>query len=232
MIKLLPLLLLIIAGLAIFRYNVWRMGRSLRRQSRPLHHDQLDQILGQLASAAGIDDIKVRLLDNPMPNGMATPEGEIYLTRGLFRHFQSGKISVHELGSVVAHELGHLALGHTRRRIIDMAGAQTAQIVLGGILARFVGILGWYASQFLVSLFIARISRGDEFEADAYATALMMRAGLGAEPQAQMLEKLEQILPHNLLAQQTSWLASHPPVADRTAAIRANAARWGGRLHA
>ena len=232
MVKLLPLLLLVVAMLALFRYNVWRMGHALRRQSRALHHDQLDQVLGQLADAAGIDRIEVRLLDNSMPNGLATPEGEIYLTRGLFRHFQSGRITVHELGSVIAHELGHLALGHTRRRMIDMAGAQTAQIVLGGILARFIGILGWYASQFLVSLFIARISRGDEFEADADATALMMRAGLGAEPQARMLEKLQEILPHHLLAQQTSWLASHPPVAERTAAIRANAARWNGRQHA
>ncbi|MCL5775664.1 M48 family metalloprotease [Limibaculum sp. FT325] len=231
MIKLLPILLLIVAVLAIFRYNVWRMGRALRRQSRPLHHDQLDKMLGRLAEAAGIDGIEVRLLENPMPNGLATPEGEIYLTSGLFRHFQSGRLGVHEVASVIAHELGHLALGHTRRRMIDMAGAQTAQIILGGILARFIGILGWYASQFLVSLFIARISRGDEFEADAYATALMMRAGLGAEPQARMLEKLEQILPQNLMAQQTSWLASHPPVAERTAAIRANAARWGERAH-
>ncbi|MDT8344556.1 MAG: M48 family metalloprotease [Thermohalobaculum sp.] len=229
MIRLLPLLLIVIAVLAMFRYNVWRMGKALRRQSRPLQHDQLDQALSRLAAAAGIERIEVRLLDNPMPNGLATPEGEIYLTRGLFRHFQSGRLSVHEIASVVAHELGHLALGHTRRRMIDMAGAQTAQIILGGILARFIGILGWYASQFVVSLFIARISRGDEFEADAYATALMLRAGLGAEPQARMLEKLEQILPHTLMARQTSWLASHPAVAERTAAIRANAARWSGR---
>lgn len=229
MIKLLPLLLIVVAVLAVFRYNVWRMGRSLRRQSRPLQHDQLDRVLHRLAQAAGIERIEVRLLDNPMPNGLATPEGEIYLTRGLFRHFQSGRLGIHEIGSVIAHELGHLALGHTRRRMIDMAGAQTAQIILGGILARFIGILGWYASQFLVSLFIARISRKDEFEADAYATALMLKAGFGAEPQARMLEKLEQILPHNLMAQQTSWLASHPPVAERTAAIRANAARWSGR---
>ena len=36
----------------------------------------------------------------------------------------------------------------------------------------------------------ARLSRRDEFEADAYATALMVRSGIGAEHQARLLEKL------------------------------------------
>ena len=233
MIKLVLIVLVVIAvSIAIFRFQVWHLGRSLRQQSRPLQHDQVDRMLGRLARSAGIERIDVRLLDNPMPNGLATPEGEIYITRGLFRHFQSGRLRIEELGSVVAHELGHLALGHTKRRMIDMTAAQTAHLVLGGLLARFIGVLGFYAARFIVSFFVARLSRSDEFEADAYATALMLKSGFGAEPQARMLEKLQQILPADLMARETSWLASHPPVSERTAAIRANAERWSGHAAA
>ena len=53
----------------------------------------------------------------------------------------------------------------------------------------------------------------------------MIRSGFGAEPQARMLEKLIELVPG---ADQMgrSWLASHPPVPERAAAIRANSGRW------
>ncbi|MEM0945056.1 MAG: M48 family metalloprotease, partial [Pseudomonadota bacterium] len=76
-----------------------------------------------------------------------------------------------------------------------------------------------------LSLITAGLSRRDEFEADAYATALMIRSGLGAEAQARMLEKLTELVPGSKAAS-ASWLASHPPVDERARAIRANAARY------
>ena len=129
---------------------------------------------------------------------------------------------------MVAHELGHLALGHTKRRMLDVSVAQAGVVILGGLLARLIPIVGWYLANLLTGLFVARLSQRDEFEADAYATALMLKAGYGAAPQAAMLEKLEGLLPAGMTAQQSSWLASHPPVAERAAAIRENAARWSG----
>lgn len=228
MLKLLPFLLLVAFAFAQLRFSAWRMGRSLRAQSRPLQHDQLDRLMERLASAAGIERIEVRLLENPMVNGLATPQGEIYITQGLFRHFQSGRLTAEEIMSVIAHELGHLALGHTRRRMTDVTIAQTAAMILGGVLARLIPIVGFYIAQFLANAFVSRLSRRDEFEADAYATALMLRAGLGEEPQARMLEKLETITPAFGQQREVAWLASHPPIPERAAAIRENAARWRG----
>jgi putative metalloprotease len=188
-------------------------------------NDQVEALLGRLARTAGIDRVEVRLLENPMINGLATPSGDIYITSGLFRHFQTGRITAAELGSVVAHEMGHLALGHTKRRIIDVTGAQAVHIVLGSILNRFIPVLGWIVARWVAMFFATRLSRKDEFEADAYATALMVKSGLGAEPQARMLEKLLELVPEAAV-QQTSWLASHPPVSERSEAIRANGERW------
>ncbi|MEM1383294.1 MAG: M48 family metalloprotease [Pseudomonadota bacterium] len=225
--KLLPLLTLAVAAIAVWSVSAWRSGRSLRRESRPLQNDQLDALIERLAQAADLPSVQVRLLENPIPNGMVTASGDIYLTRGLFKHFQSGRLTGPEIASVVAHELGHLALGHTKRRMVDIAGAQAAQLVLGGILARFIPFFGWAVARLMSGWFIASLSRKDEFEADAFATALLMRAGFGADPQVRMLEKLGGLLPAGTLDEGRSWLASHPPVAERTAAIKENAQRWG-----
>ncbi|MGF1501142.1 MAG: M48 family metalloprotease [Paracoccaceae bacterium] len=227
MTKFVPLLL-IAAGLYLWwRYSALQSGRALRAGSRPLSNDQLGGLIGRLAETAGVDRVQVRVLEEPTINGLVTPKGEIYVTRGLVREVQAGRISGPEFASVVAHELGHLALGHTQRRMATVAGAQIAQIVVGSILARLIPFVGAWLAQMMAGAFVASLSRQDEFQADAYGTALMIRSGLGAEPQARMLEKLEELMPE--LARMkgtTAWLASHPPVADRAHAIRENAARW------
>jgi len=220
MVRLLPFLLLILGIAVSIALSSWMSGRTLRRRSRVLMNDQVDALMNRLARTAGIDRVEVRLLDMPMINGLATATGEIYITTGLFRAFQTRRITAPELASVVAHELGH-----TKRRIIDVTGAQTLHIVLGSILNRFIPILGWFVARWIALFVVTRLTRKDEFEADAYATALMIRSGLGAVPQARMLEKLLELVPESR-TQELDWLASHPPVAERTAAIRANAERW------
>jgi len=226
MLRLLPLLLIIAGVLIVWKLSAWSSGRSLRRQSRPLENDQVEGLLRRLGAAAGVEGIRLRVLESPMINGLATPEGDIYVTRGLLRQLQAARISPAEFASVIAHELGHLALGHTRRRIVDVAGAQAISAILGGVLSRILPGVGWYIARWLGNLLVARLSRQDEFEADAYATALMLRSDLGAEAQAQMLEKLPKLVP-GMAATGPAWLASHPPVAERARAIRENAARWG-----
>jgi len=225
MARLIPILLMIIGVFVMIKVSAWQSGKQLRRSSKPLMNDQVEALFQRLAHTAGIERVEVRLLDMPVVNGLATPSGEIYITRGLFKKFQAGRITAAELASVVAHEMGHLALGHTKRRILDVTGAQTIHLVLGSVLNRFIPILGWIVARWVATFVATRLSRKDEFEADAYATALMVRSGLGAEPQARMLEKLLELVPEASM-QETNWLASHPPVAERTEAIRGNAGRW------
>jgi len=227
MTRLVPIIVLILGMLALTRISSWRSGARLRSTSRPLMNDQIEALCQRMARTAGIERIDVRVLGMPGVNGLATPAGEIYITRGLFRRFQAGQVSAAELASVVAHELGHLALGHTKRRIIDVSGAQVLHGVLGSVLNRFLPVVGWVAARWVAMFVLTRLTRKDEFEADAYATALMIKSGLGAEPQARMLEKLLHLVPQ-AATQEITWLASHPPVAERTQAIRTNAARWAG----
>jgi putative metalloprotease len=230
MTRFLPILLMIVGLFVFIKASSWKTGRTLRRRSRPLANDQIEALMSRLARTAGIDRVEVRLLKMPVVNGLATPSGEIYITSGLFRKFQTGGITAPELASVVAHEMGHLALGHTRRRIIDVTGAQALHLVLGSILNRFIPVLGWIVARWVAAFVVTRLTRKDEFEADAYATALMVKSGLGAEPQARMLEKLLELAPE-AATQETNWLASHPPVAERAGMIRQNAERWEAKAH-
>ena len=224
MIKLL-LPVLLIAGMYFwFRVRAQMSGSALRGQSKVLQNDQLEGLFQRLADAAGIEHVEVRVLPDRNPNGLATDTGEIYVTQGFIDCFQKGEVTARELASVAAHELGHLALGHMKRRALQVGGIQAAQMVLGGVLGRLIPFFGGYLAVWLLGLLTAKLSRNDEFEADAYATALMVRSGLGAEHQATLLEKLPALLPG--AGGQASWLSSHPPSEQRAAAIRENAVRW------
>ena len=220
--------ILLVAGMVIFwKVRAQSSGHALRKQSKVLQNDQLQQLFQRLADAAGIDEVEVRVLPDRNPNGLATDTGEIYVTQGFIDAFRNGDVSARELASVAAHEMGHLALGHMKRRMYEVAGRQAAHMVLGGVLGRIIPVFGWHVSGWLLNFITAKLSRRDEFEADAYATALMVRSGIGAEHQATLLEKLPDLIP-GAGTDHKSWLASHPPSDQRATAIRENANRWDG----
>jgi putative metalloprotease len=71
---------------------------------------------------------------------------------------------------------------------------------------------------------MAKLSRSDEFEADAYATALLLQSGLSVEAQTSLFEKLDQLTGNAGLS--PAWLLSHPKAQDRIAAIQSNYEKW------
>ncbi|MEL7026980.1 MAG: M48 family metallopeptidase, partial [Pseudomonadota bacterium] len=158
-------------------------------------------------------------------NGLAAPDGRIFITRGFFNKYRQGIVSAEEMSSVIAHELGHVALGHSRRRMIDFSGQNALRTAMGMILSRFIPFVGFYIANFLTRLLAAGLSRSDEYEADAYATALLIKAGIGAEPQKSLFGKLEELTQSNHGAM-PAWFLSHPKTDERIKAIEANEAKW------
>ena len=65
---------------------------------------------------------------------------------------------------------------------------------------------------------MAKLSRRDEYEADEYACALMIKSGLGIEPQISMFKKLDKI--STFQGAVPAWLMSHPPTKERINAIK------------
>ena len=225
MIKLLPVLLAIAYALLMWRFSVWRTSKMLDQQSQPLTDPAITRLADKMAAALDIPTIKVNVFEIDAVNGLAAPDGRIFLTRGFLTRKARGEVSAEELASVIAHELGHVALGHTRRRMIDFTGQNAVFVMLSALLNRFIPVLGVWIANLISTALMARMSRRDEFEADAYASALLVKAGIGTAPQKSLFRKL-QALTNNAGAGVPAWLLSHPRTEERIKAIEAAEIRW------
>lgn len=226
MLKFMPVLLAVAYALAMYHFSVWRTRQMLDRQSHPLRDPALLALTDRLAAAQGIVQLQVQVFDVPQVNGLADPDGRIFLTQGFVQKYREGAVTAEEMASVIAHELGHVALGHTRRRMVDVTGANALFVLLTALLSRFVPFIGALLANALSTALMARLSRKAEFEADAYASALLIKAGLGTAAQRSLFTKLAALTGQQ--AEPPAWLRSHPSVEDRIAAIKANEARWQG----
>jgi metalloprotease len=225
MIKFTPILLAVLYALVMYRLSVWRTSRELDARSTELADPVLKKLTDRMALALDLPRIKVHIYEIDPVNGLAAPDGRIFITRGFYRKYRNGDVSAEEIASVIAHELGHVALGHSRRRMIDFSGQNAMRTALAMVLSRFLPGIGILIANSVAMLLAARLSRGDEYEADAYASALLVKAGIGTGPQKTLFTKLED------LTQQRSgavpaWLMSHPKTAERIAAIEKLEARW------
>ncbi|MEM7718862.1 MAG: M48 family metallopeptidase [Pseudomonadota bacterium] len=225
MLKFMPILLAVLYGLVMYRVSVWRTKSELDAKSTELADPGLKQLTDRMAAALDLPRIKVHLYEIEPVNGLAAPDGRIFLTRGFYQKYRQGDVTGEELASVIAHELGHVALGHSRRRMIDFSGQNAIRAALAMLLGRFLPGIGVYIANFLTTLIAARLSRKDEYEADAYASALLVKSGIGTDPQKSLFRKLE-----NLTGMRGAgmpvWLMSHPKTDERIAAIEALEARW------
>jgi Zn-dependent protease with chaperone function len=225
MIKVLPILLAVLYGVVMYRFSVWRTSRELDERSTELADPMLRQMCDQLAAALEVDRIRVHIYEIDPVNGLAAPDGRIFITRGFYNKFRSGAVSASEMASVIAHELGHVALGHSRRRMIDFSGQNALRTALAMILSRFIPGIGVMIANGLTTLLAARLSRADEYEADAYAAALLTKAGIGIAPQISLFQKLEALTKSNSGAA-PAWLMSHPKTVERVKALEDLQAKW------
>jgi len=225
MLRLTPILLAILYAIVMYRFSVWRTHRELDAKSTELADPRLKALTNRLAASLDLARIPVYIYEIDPVNGLAAPDGRIFITRGFYRKYQQGDVSGEEMASVIAHELGHVALGHARRRMIDFSGQNALRTALIMILGRFVPLIGVWIANSLASLLAARLSRSDEYEADEYAAALLTKAGIGVEPQKSLFRKLEE-LTQQRAGMAPAWLMSHPATAQRIEALEQLEARW------
>ena len=225
MIRVIPILLAVLYGLAMYRVSAWRTAKELDEKSTELVDPALAEMSAKMAKALDLPRIKVHIYEVAPVNGLAAPDGRIFITRGFYNKFRSGEVSAEELASVIAHELGHVALGHSRRRMIDFSGQNAMRAALGMILGRLIPGIGVWIANMVASMLAARLSRADEYEADAYAAALLTKAGIGVAPQISLFKKLEALTQTNH-GTAPAWLMSHPKTEDRIAELTRLQKRW------
>ena len=225
MLKFTPILLAILYALAMYKFSVWRTKSELDQKSSELADPDLKRLTDRMAASLDLPRIRVHLYEIEPVNGLAAPDGRIFLTRGFYQKYRQGEVTAKEMASVIAHELGHVALGHSRRRMIDFSGQNAIRAALAMVLGRFLPGIGVFIANMLTSMLAARLSRSDEYEADAYASALLVKSGIGTEPQKSLFRKLEKLTGMGG-ARMPVWLMSHPKTDERIAAIEKLEDRW------
>lgn len=224
MLRLAPILLAIAYAVGAYYFSVWRTHRELDDKSTTMKDPELEGLCLDMAAVLDVPRIKVNIYEIDPVNGLAAPDGRIFITRGFFEKYRAGQVTAAELASVIAHELGHVALGHSRRRVIDFSGQNALRVALSMVLGRIIPGLGVYIAAFLTSLLAARISRTDEYAADEYASALLTKSGIGTDGQKSLFLKLDKLTGAG--GRPMAWTASHPATSERIAAIEANEVKW------
>jgi metalloprotease len=224
MIKLTTILLAIGYAFLMYQFSSWRTRKELDSRSTLLADRRLNALCERMARALDLPRIKVHVYEIDPVNGLAAPDGRIFITRGFLQKYHAGQVTAEELSSVIAHELGHVALGHARKRMIDFSGQNAIRVALATVFNRFLPGIGPLIASGLVTLLAAGLSRSDEYEADEYAAALLTKAGIGTGPQKTLFAKLEGLT--GMGGGPPAWLASHPSTGDRIRAIEALEDRW------
>jgi predicted Zn-dependent protease len=140
---------------------------------------------------------RVMVLDTNEVNAFASLGGHIFLTRGLVELAASEDV----LAAVLAHELAHIKLQHSiaiineARFVADMSAIATRALGIAGRTspeAARLASLRNYLSSTIDVLMRNGYSQTQEFEADAEAVAILVRAGYNPRALLEMLRILQQ----------------------------------------
>lgn len=189
---------------------------SGQRCDNPAAQRYVAGLLEPLLGALGTTPFRFELMvvDTPEVNAFALPGGFIVVNSGLLAEARSGE----EVAAVLAHELSHVTLRHSTKRIAGGLGVSAAlALVLG-----FVDLgAPAYTLSYLASL---GYERDQELEADQHGQALLERAGISPLGMATFFERLSSsITPPELLS-------THPDPGDRAERARAAAAGFQARV--
>ncbi|MFY8147460.1 MAG: peptidase M48, partial [Rhodobacter sp.] len=93
MLTFLPILLTLAYGLAMYRFSVWRTLKTLDANSRILDEPEITALTARMAQALDLPQVTVHLYDVDIVNGLAAPDGRVFLTRGFLNQYRSGKVT-------------------------------------------------------------------------------------------------------------------------------------------
>ncbi len=189
------------------------LASGLPRETRDSISDGFNSLRQGLPMQA---DLKLEFRNAPMvgPNAFALPGGTIVITDQMIELAHTED----EVLAVLAHEIGHVELRHTMRKLLE--GSATA--VLAATITSDAASLSSAVAGLPVALLQAKYSRSFETEADDYAFRLLKQKGISSNAFADLMERLAK--QGGGAGGNFSFLSSHPLTAERIARARAAAA--------
>lgn len=181
--------------------------RNLRMFARPIFEQ----------AGIGPNDVRFVIIDQNVMNAFVAGGMNMFLYTGLLLDTEN----VDELIGVIAHETGHIALGHLVRLRSEMerASIQALAASIIGIATAAAGggdagMAIMRGGQDMALRSLLSHTRGQESAADQSGVHYLERAGLPVEGFQSFMEKLagEELLP---ASQQTEYIRTHPLSTDR-----------------
>ncbi|MFP4550416.1 MAG: M48 family metalloprotease [Spirochaetales bacterium] len=197
-------------------------------------------LLGQSLALASSRPIiyagyRFAILDTDEINGLATPGGHVFVTRGLLRLGQSED----EVAAILAHEISHIAERHGAEAIMETRGrnialraeALTYQLAAVGLddsgIARATGVLEERSQAVIAKLVGDGYSVESEMEADSGAIQILLKLGYDPYALVRVLERLE--MSYETLGRSAGGFArTHPNPRRRVREIERRLVNYGG----
>jgi predicted Zn-dependent protease len=182
---------------------------------------QVQALLNELVERLGraterpSEKYRVTLLNSPVVNAFALPNGNVYLTRGLLVLANDTS----EIASVVAHEMAHVITRHAidrqeLERTATLVSRVRSDVLQDPTAAKLMNTQGRVA--------IASFSRQQELEADALSVRIIARAGFDPYGATRFLDSLGRttairaaMLSANPNGQSMDITATHPSAPER-----------------
>jgi len=169
---------------------------------------------------------KFHVIQSREINGFSLPGGHVYITSALLKMANDD-----ELGSVLAHEVGHIVARHSlktlkqKREYDGIANSLGELTGVAGDLARDLGVT---LGQIVAQGFLTIHTRDEEREADFLGVRGMSRAGFDPQGMVTMFQKLQRMEEQNpdLLG---SLFSDHPDAQERISNTRYEIARMRRR---
>jgi len=148
----------------------------------------------------------VWLVDDPMPNAFALPNGDIAITKSLLTKIDGPDA----LAAILAHEVGHVVKRHSVRQLCQNLGLiALVQLYLGMGLGD-VAILG-SAAEFGSTFMSLKYSRDFEHEADEFALQQMQKHHISSSGIQNFFNEMGQAESSELM----NYLSTHPVPKER-----------------
>ena len=195
------------------RLAAMAVEQRFRRLDDPERLERLTRIGRRIETAAGVKPgtFTFRILEIPEFNALSLPGNIIYVMQGLVDTVGSED----ELAAVVAHEMAHSLLGHTRQLLEEPRTRRVALVVEKRLPDG--------------SIVRQRVAAGDadmrakELDADRASVPLVKKAGYRPEAALAMLEHLERLQGARSLSaagEKRPAMSTHPTLSERIRQMR------------
>lgn len=190
-------------------------GEGRAPQLQRLLTDAVNRLV--MATDRPDESYQVTILNSPVVNAFALPNGRLYVTRGLLALANDTS----EVAAVLSHEIAHVTLRHASQRNELQARSELIERVAENVLnnAQEAAVVQDQARSSLASF-----SRSQELEADQTGVAVLARAGFDPYGAPRFLTALGRSAnsPDN-----TDRIASHPSTNERISRALQAARRAG-----